>query len=66
MAKIIKHYVINITPSHKKCVHYFETKSKPVVTNDFIHLEVIDDGGVVLKGLNLCDVAEYSIRAIEE
>ncbi len=66
MSKIIKHYATNITPSHKKCVHYFETKSKPIVTNGFIHLEVIDEGSVVLKGFNLCDMAEYSIRIIEE
>ncbi|HGH0375201.1 TPA: hypothetical protein ACQ340_002717 [Yersinia enterocolitica] len=66
MVKIIKHFVTNITPTGKNCIHIFETKAKPVVTNDFIHLELIAEEGVTSKGFNLREVAEYSIRMVEE
>ncbi|EOD4110967.1 TPA: hypothetical protein ACHYPN_004511 [Yersinia enterocolitica] len=66
MAKIIKHFVTNITPTGKNHTHVFETKAKPVVTNDFIHLELILEDGITSKGFNLREVAEYSIRMVEE
>ncbi|EPF2606927.1 TPA: hypothetical protein ACF02O_004109 [Yersinia enterocolitica] len=66
MAKIIKHFLTNITPSDKKSVWVFESRDKPIVTNDFIHLKLISDRGITDKGFSLSGIAEYSITAVEE
>lgn len=66
MVKRIKHYLINITPLDRKHISVFESKTRPVVTNDFIHLELMSELGVTSKGFNLRDIAEYAITAVEE
>ncbi len=66
MAKIIKHFITNITPKDKRGVLVYQSKDMPVVTNDFIQLSPLAELGITKKGFNLNGILEYSITAVEE